>query len=250
MISNRPARYGYAPPPWASTSLSRGKSVQHAGHQHRADAERGVERVLRNLSQTEFRRTRRWYDQHRMDQDGQAEGFRPAPERVERQLAEIGVLDIGGDDHAACAQVGGTFELLGSSFGSSQWNGGNPGKPIGIVRAPVRQRVIQHPVPGDARVDGEAVAENVRPSADDLQVDALLVEPSAPLRDRLDQPREERANLESVIERQSRRPPGGRRHQAYPYVFASGGDRVDQLRWNIMGVDIDRHAAPLRFQST
>ena len=50
-------------------------------------------------------------------------------------------------------------------------------------------------------------------------VDALLVEPGVPLRDRLDQARKERPHLEAVIEVQRRRAPN--RWQPHPYVLAA-----------------------------
>ena len=64
---------------------------------------------------------------------------------------------------AASASISGTEEIQEKRFG--------------VVGAPFRQRVVEHAMPGDAGVARQAVAEDVRPGADDLVVDALLVEP-------------------------------------------------------------------------
>ena len=98
-------------------------------------------------------------------------------------------------------------------------------------------------MPGDACVGGKAVAEYVRPGADDLRLDALLVEPGAPLGDRLDQARKERAHLEAVVEMQRRRR-RARLHQPHADLLAAAVDCIDQLRRNVVGVNVDRHAVP------
>ena len=74
-------------------------------------------------------------------------------------------------------------------------------------------------------------------------IDALLVEPCEPLADRLDQARKERTHLEAVVEVQRRRR-SARLHQLHADVLAAGGDCIDQLRRNVVGVNVDRHAVP------
>src|SRR5262249_39374054 len=123
----------------------------------------------------------------------------------ERQLAEIDVLDVGGDDHAARPDRHRTFSFLRRGLCSRERNRGDPGETIRIVHAPGRQRVVEHAMPGDARVGGKAIAEYIWPGADDLSVDTLRVQPSAPLGDGLDQARKKRPYLEAVIEMQRRR---------------------------------------------
>ena len=69
---------------------------------------------------------------------------------------------------AAGAEPAGAFEFARGGLWLGQRNGADPGEPISVVRTPRRQRVVEHPVPGDARVGGKAIAEDVRPGADDL----------------------------------------------------------------------------------
>ena len=114
--------------------LQAGKAVQHTRHQHRADAECGVERILRNLGETELCGTRRGPHQNRVDQDRHAERFGLAPERIEGKLADIGILDIRGNDHAAGAEPGGALEFLGGGIGLDQRNGADPGETIEPAR--------------------------------------------------------------------------------------------------------------------
>src|SRR5262249_13656962 len=118
---------------------------------------------------------------------------------------------------------------------------GYPGESIRVVRAPRRKRVVEHPVPGDTRLGGKTIAKYVGPGADDLSLDALCVEPSASCGGRLDEPGEERPHLEAVIEMQRRRGPGGMR-QPYPDLLAARLDCLDQLRRDVMGMNVDRHA--------
>src|SRR5260370_29776112 len=88
---------------------------------------------------------------------------------------------------------------------------------------------------------GKAVAEKLRPGADDLLIDALLIEPGAPLGDGFDQAWKERAHLEAIVEMQRRRRGAGS-HQPHADLLAAAGDRVDQLRRNVVGMNVDRHA--------
>src|SRR5438093_2959563 len=97
-------------------------------------------------------------------------------------------------------------------------------------------------MPRDTSIGGKAVAEDVRPGADDLSLDALHVEPGAPLGHRLDQARKERPHLEPVIKMQRRRR-AVRFNDANADLLAAGNDRVDQLRWDVMGMNVDWHAA-------
>src|SRR5262245_60452627 len=225
--------------------LESGKTVEHSGHQQRADAERGVEGVLCNLGEREFRGTRRRADQNGVDQHGQPERFGLAPERLERQLAEIDVLDIGGDDHAACPEQNGTRGFLRRGLCSRERNGGDPGEAIRIVHAPGRQRVVEHAMPGDARVGGKTVAKYIGPGADDLSLDPLRIEPSAPLGDGLVQARKDRPYLKAVIEMQGRRRAVGFNYP-HPDLSTAEGDCVDQLRRNVVGMNVNRHAGSHR----
>jgi hypothetical protein len=101
-------------------------------------------------------------------------------------------------------------------------------------------------MPGNAGGGSQAVTENVGPGADDLSVDALLVEPGAPRSDRLDQTGKERPHLEAVVEMQRRRRAVGF-NEPHADLLAAGGDRIDQLRRNVVGMNVDRHAVPLGF---
>src|SRR5262249_13414800 len=162
---------------------------------------------------------------------GHVERFGLAPERVERKLAEIGVLDVGGDNDTAGSEPAGAFELGCRALGLNERNGGDPGEPIRVVRAPHRQRVVEHPMPGDAGVGGKAVPEWAGPGADDLLIDALLVEPGAPRRAGFDRAKKDGAPLEAVV-KMHRRWRGAGWHQAHADLLAAGDDGVDQLRRN------------------
>ncbi len=99
-------------------------------------------------------------------------------------------------------------------------------------------------MPGDAGVARQAVAEDVWPGADDLEIDALRIEPGMAFRHRLDEPREERPHLETVREAQR-----GRRSrcllQRDADVLATRGDGGEELWRHVMGMDVDGHGAPL-----
>ena len=110
-----------------------------------------------------------------------------------------------------------------------------------MIGAPFGERVVEHAVPGDAGLERQPVAENVRPGADDLQVDALLVEPGLAVGHRLDEPREERPHLEAVVELQRRRRRVGT-HKLDADVPAARLDGGDQLRRHVVGVNVNRHA--------
>ncbi len=77
---------------------------------------------------------------------------RLAPERIERKLAEIGVLDIGRDDHAAGADPGGALELFGGGLRVDQRNRAIQANRSELSAHHSRQRIVQHPMPGDAGV--------------------------------------------------------------------------------------------------
>jgi hypothetical protein len=116
-------------------------------------------------------------------------------------LRQNGSSGIGRDDHPNSAHADSAFEFVCGSLRLDQRNRAEPGKAIRIVGAPFGQRIVQRPMPGDTCVCGKAVTENIRPGTDDLQVDALLIQPGAPLLDRFDQARKEWADLEPTIER-------------------------------------------------
>ena len=65
-----------------------------------------------------------------MDQNGQSERFGLAPEWVERQLAQVDVLDVGGDDHATRAERHGALGLLRRGLCSHERNRGDPREAI------------------------------------------------------------------------------------------------------------------------
>src|SRR5262249_56837157 len=129
-------------------------------------------------------------------------------ERMGGAVAEMGVLDVGGDDHAARPEAGDALELLRGGMRLDQRHRADEGEPAGVVGGPLRERIVQHPVPGDAGVERQAVAENVRPGADDLALDALLVEPGEALRYRLDQARAKGARPEPLVGMKCRTRPG------------------------------------------
>ena len=145
--------------------------------------------------------------------------------------------------HAPIAMA--AFEFVRGGVGLRQRHRADPGEAVTVVGAPFRQRVVEHPVPGGARLGGQAITEDVGPGADDLQIDALLIEPGVALRHRFDQPRKERTDLEAVVEMQR-----GRRalrpHQPHADVRAARVDGGDQLRRHVVGVNVDRHEASLR----
>ena len=125
---------------------------------------------------------------------------------------------------AASASVSGTDEIQE--------------KRLALSGGPFRQRVVEHPVPGDAGVVRQAIAEDVRPGADDLMVDVLLVHPFVAFRHGLDEAREERPHLEAVVEAERLLAAvGGREADADGAAFAF--DRGDELRRDVMGVDVD-----------
>src|SRR6476619_5398086 len=98
-----------------------------------------------------------------------------------------------------------------------------------MVRGPPPQRVVQHAMPGDALLAGQAISEDVRPSADDLVVDALFVHPFVTFRDGLDQARKEWPHLEAVVETERLfAAVGGCEFYADDAAFAF--DRCDELR--------------------
>ena len=78
---------GKGAPAMGKDDAQSGKAVEHAREDQRADAQRGVESVLRNLRQRELRRPRRRHGLHRMDEDRRVELDRRMPELVQRNLA-------------------------------------------------------------------------------------------------------------------------------------------------------------------
>src|SRR5262249_26649049 len=135
--------------------------------------------------------------------------------------------------------------FLRRGLGPLERNRRDPGEAIRIVRAPGRQRVVEHAMPGDTRVGDKAVAEYIGPGADDLSIDTLRVEPSAALGNWLDQARKERPYLEAVIEMQRRRRVVGL-NEPHADLSTAGGDCVDQWRRNVMRMSVDRHAGSNR----
>src|SRR5581483_2991333 len=111
-------------------------------------------------------------------------------------------------------------------------------------RAPGRERVVEHAMPGGALLARQTVAIDVRPGGDELMVDALAIEPGDALLDRIDELREHRANFEAVVELQ------GRRCRAVDHanaeIFAVAANARDQFGGNVVGVDVDGHDACLR----
>ncbi len=188
----------------------RREAVEHAREHQRADAERGVEGILRDLRQREFRRPRRRRAHHRMDQDRHVERHRLRPERVERDLAEIDALHVGSDDGADRAAADGAGKLAGRRLGIGHRHRCDPGE-LGVLRAPFAERIVEHAMPGLAGLRRQAIGEDVRPGAENLVVDALSGEPGAACLDRLDELREERAHLEAVVEGERFAPPASRR---------------------------------------
>jgi hypothetical protein len=163
------------------------------------------------------------------------------------QLADIDVLDVRRDDHAAGAESFGALKLSRRRLRIGQRHRADPGEALGVIGAPFGQRIVEQPMPLHAGIAAKAVAEDIRPGADDLQIDALLVEPDVPLRDRLDEARKERPDLEAIGELQRRRGVA-RFHQRNADVLAAGRDRVERLRRNVVGVDVDRHGTPLAYR--
>jgi len=72
---------------------------------------------LHNLSESELCNARCGSDQNRVEQHRQAERFGLAPEWVERQLAQVDVLDVGGDDHATRAERHGALIVIERATG-------------------------------------------------------------------------------------------------------------------------------------
>ena len=90
----------------------------------------------------------------------------------------------------------------------------------------------------------QAIAEDVRPGADDLMVDPLFVHPFVAFGHGLDQAREERPHLEAVVEAERLLAAvGGREADADGAAFAF--DRGDELRRDVMGVDVDGQWSPM-----
>jgi hypothetical protein len=95
-------------------------------------------------------------------------------------------------------------------------------------------------VPQAAALRVQAVAEDIRPSANDLQVDSLLVEPLEAVDGWFDQAREERAHLEAVVEMYC----GWCRLRPYQPdadLCAAGCDGIDELGRYVMCMGVDRH---------
>ena len=123
-----------------------------------------------------------------MDEDGQAERLGLAPERVERKLAEVHVLDVGGDDDADRAE----FEPSARSSAaaaSASVSGTDEIHEKRLALSAVHSASVSLSMRCQAMQCGErqAIAEDVRPGADDLVVDLLFVHPLVAFRDRLDQ---------------------------------------------------------------
>jgi hypothetical protein len=116
----------------------------------------------------------------------------------------------------------------------------NPGEALGVVGGPFRQGVVEHAVPGDALFARQAVGEDVRPGADDLMIDALLIEPLVALGHRFDKAREKRPHLEAVAELQRLLAALGRRERDAD-LLALVLDCGDEMRRDVMGMRVDRH---------
>ena len=227
------------PPPCDQSSFRFGEAVHDAGHQQRADAERGVVGVERDLGEREFLVRGAAPTLTGWIRTGRASAS-ALRQNGSSELAEVHVLDVGGDDDADRAIVHRALKLGGGGFGVDERHRGDPREALGIVRGPFRQRVVEHAVPGDTVLAGQAIAEDVGPGADDLMVDVLFVHPFVALGDGLDKAREERPDLEAVVEAQRLLAAvgGGEADaMAVPRAF----DRGDELRRDVVGVDVDGH---------
>ena len=79
--------------------------VEDAGADERADAERGVRRVLHDLGHREAPRARRRGGLHGVQEHRDSELHGGGPVFVERKLAEVRPLDVGRGDGADGAEL-------------------------------------------------------------------------------------------------------------------------------------------------
>ena len=138
------------------------KAVENAREHQRAEAQRGVEGVLRDLRQREFLRALGRHRLHRMDEDRRVEVDRRLPELVHLDLAEIGAFDIRGDAQADGVELGHRiFGFLRGVGRVGQRNGCEQREPFVIGGAHGAEMLVQQPVPARAGFARQAVGEDV-----------------------------------------------------------------------------------------
>jgi hypothetical protein len=84
----------------------------------------------------------------------------------------------------------------------------------------------------------QTVAEDIRPSADDLVINPLLCQPPPPFGNRFDKAREKRPDFEPVVESERFLAAVGR-NETNADVRAARFDSSDELRGYVVGVDVD-----------
>jgi len=178
-----------------------GEAIHHAGENERADGKGRVDGVLRDLGQRELRYTWLRLCLNRMNEYGDVEIDRGLPERIEVELAEIDPLDIGGDDGADGAesihrmgQFGRRFLRVGKRHRRKH------GESLRLGLTKLSHVLVHVTMPSDGPFARQAMRENIGPHRQHLPVDALLIHSLATRFNGLDQPLEERADLETIVE--------------------------------------------------
>ena len=126
-----------------------------------------------------------------------------------------------------------------------QWNDATNENLSCVRLAPRGQGVVEHPVPRGAGIAGQSIAIDVRPGRHELPIKPLPVEARAAKLRGFHQLRKERPHLETIIEGYGRRLAVIGREKPDPDLSAAIRDRGNQLRRNIMGMNIDGHGASL-----
>ena len=176
-----------------------------------------------------------------MDEDRRIELDRRMPELVQRKLAEIDPLDVGGDDEAGGAQL--LHRELGLARrrrGIRQRHRSKQREPLGMSRQRSAERFVEQPMPARRNGARQPIGENVGPHREHLAGDALRRHPVEPRLDRLDQLRKERPHLEPIVEMDGalRRRLDQREPEILRALLEGGDDAVG----NVMGVHVDRHS--------
>src|SRR5437763_17146313 len=103
------------------------------------------------------------------------------------------------------------------------------------------EQVVQQPVPSFALLRGQRIGEDIGPRREDLAIDAGTLHALEAARDRLDELREERADLEAVFEAQALLAGRLVLDEAHAIARAFALEHLEQLERNVMRVHVDWH---------
>src|SRR3569623_2106606 len=127
-----------------------------------------------------------------MDEHADVKIDRRLPERIEIELAEIDTFYIGRDHRTDRTELLDSVDELSGRF-LRIWKGygGEQRKPRRVARAQLRHVLVEIAMPIDRLRLRQAMREDIRPSRQDLMIDALRIHRRRALLDRLDELRDE-----------------------------------------------------------